>query len=383
MNVSATIPPPPTDKKPKDRSARIWLGCHFTGLVRMLARNRFRVHPRFWHICAADVTISGFNTLLGWVQRATVQRRAAKVAVTDGPLFIIGHWRTGTTLLQEMLVLDPRHTYPDTYQCLAPNHFLVTNRWLKPYVGFVLPSRRPMDNMQVAWDKPQEDEFALCNLGLPSPYWTIAFPNHPPAFQEYFSLEELTDQQRRRWQRALMAFVQNVAWQRPGRMVLKSPTHTFRLKYLREMFPGARFVHIVRNPYVVFPSTVHLWKSLYKAHGFQVPRYEGLEEYVLDTFVRMQQKLDKTRGLIDPQRFYELRYEDLVRDPVGELRALYDHLNLGDFELLQPHLAQYVQSSADYKTNRYQLSEELRDQITRRWGPWIERWGYAADSTTA
>ena len=41
------------------------------------------------------------------------------------PVFVIGHWRAGTTLLHELLVRDPRHTYPNTYDCFGPNHFLL------------------------------------------------------------------------------------------------------------------------------------------------------------------------------------------------------------------------------------------------------------------
>jgi hypothetical protein len=143
------------------------------------------------------------------------------------------------------------------------------------------------------------------------------------------------------------------------------------------LFPEALFVHIVRDPYVVFPSTVNLWKSLYRTHGLQPPTFAGLEEHVYQTFLRMYERLEQTRGSIDPKRFYELRYEDLVRDPVGQLRALYEHLRLGGFEQLLPRLQNYLASLAGYETNRYQLSDEQRAEIARRWGPVIERYGYA------
>ena len=69
--------------------------------------------------------------------------------------------------------------------------------------------------------------------------------------------------------------------------MLKSPPHTFRLPMLQQMFPQARYIHLVRDPYDVFPSTVRLWKSLYAAQGYQRPTYAGLEEQVLETFCRM------------------------------------------------------------------------------------------------
>ena len=82
----------------------------------------------------------------------------------------LGHWRTGTTYLHELLIRDPRHSYPTTYQCLAPGHFLISEAWLPKVFFFFVPSRRPMDNMPAGWDRPQEDEFGLCLLGAPSPW---------------------------------------------------------------------------------------------------------------------------------------------------------------------------------------------------------------------
>ncbi len=83
------------------------------------------------------------------------------------------------TLLHELLILDPAHRYPTTMQCLSPNHAIVTEPiFRKLQLDASLASA--MDNMATDWDRPQEDEFALCMLGLPSPYLSIAFPNNPP-----------------------------------------------------------------------------------------------------------------------------------------------------------------------------------------------------------
>ena len=115
-------------------------------------------------------------------------RKIERTEIEDDPIFVIGHWRSGTTLLHELLVLDPRHTFPDTYACFSPNHFLVSGWWMKPCLKILLPARRPMDNMVAGWDHPQEDEFALCNMGVPSPYLTNVFPNRPPQYQEYLDM---------------------------------------------------------------------------------------------------------------------------------------------------------------------------------------------------
>jgi hypothetical protein len=266
---------------------------------------------------------------------------------------------------------------------MEPNHFLLSEGFITRWFRFIMPSRRPMDNMAAGWHRPQEDEFALCMMGQPSPYLTIAFPNRPPQYPEYLDLEGISGHALASWKRALLKFLRTLTFKDLRRLVLKSPPHTCRIKVLREMFPDARFIHIVRDPYTVFPSTVHLWKSLYQLHGLQRPTYEGLEEHVLATFDRMYRKLEETRDLVPPSRFHELKYEDLVRDPVGEMKKLYDHLELHGWEAYRPRLEAYLAALKGYETNRYTLTPEQRAEVTRRWGWVFHRYGYATSDQLA
>jgi len=217
-------------------------------------------------------------------------------------------------------------------------------------------------------------------LGQPSPYLPIAFPNHGPVCADYLTLEKLPVPALNRWKRTFKRFLQAVTACKPKRLVLKSPPHTCRIKVLKEMFPDAIFIHIVRNPYVVFPSTMNLWKSLYAKQGFQTPTNHGLEHHVLETFVQMHEQLHQTRHLVDDDHFYELRYEDLVRDPVRQMRAMYNRLKLGSFDEVLPHLQTYLQSVAGYETNQYELTPWQRAEIGRRWGHIIARYGYGGPS---
>lgn len=370
-------------KKPRRRlrkysifSPRFWHGMVPSTWFPLLVRNRFAISPTRIPMALAISSFSFFNLLMRRLQERSFGEKANRTPIRQAPVFIVGHWRSGTTLLHELLVLDKRHNYPTTYQCFAPHHFLLTERFVTRWLGFVLPSKRPMDDMDTGWSKPQEDEFALCNLGMPSPYLAMAFPNHPRPHAEHLDVEAFPPEIRQRWKETLLWFLRRVTFGDSRRIILKSPPHTARIKTILEVFPEAKFIHIVRNPYDIFPSTVRLWKSLNKTQGLQVSRDPNIEEYVLASLERMYEKFDEQRDLIDPENYYEVRYEDLVRDPLGNVRAIYEHLELGDFEPARAGLEHYLENTRDYRTNRHELAPELRDQITARWSRYIQQYGY-------
>ena len=191
--------------------------------------------------------------------------------------------------------------------------------------------------------------------------------------------------ERETWKRKWRGFVQRVALANNRRIVLKSPTHTARVRTILEVFPNARFIHIVRDPLVLFPSTVRLWKSLSEVQGFQIPRDDGgwMETSVLDNFVRMYECFEQDRELIPPGRLVDIRYEDLVADPVGEMRQIYQRLNLGDFAEVEPALtAACDEDRATTRPNKYSLPPEVAERVRGRWAPYFQRYGYNGHEAT-
>lgn len=372
---------PDFDAKALERrfSPRFWLGCDFFAWLRIMAKGRFQFTMPHLHIGLCTSMAAFGHTFLKYAQNALYRRKIERTRIEQAPIFIVGHWRTGTTLLHEMMILDHRHTFPNTYQCLEPNHFLLTEELFKRWFWFLLPDRRPMDNMKVGWERPQEDEFALCMLGQPSPYLDIIFPNRAELTPGALDLEGLTSGQRKEWKRAYFRFLQTLTYKDPRRLVLKSPPHSCRIPTLLELFPDARFVHIMRNPYSVYPSTVKLWKSLAEKHGVQTPNHRHVEERVLETFPHFYAKLEEGKKLVKPSRFHELKYEDLIRNPIGEMSQLYERLELGGFEDLQPRLQEYLEQNMNYETNRFHLTDEQSGELTRRWGDVIGRYGYETE----
>ncbi len=360
---------------------RVWNGINFPSIARALRRHRFAVSPSRIPMATFMTALGLVNSALASTQRLFWSRKVAETPLVDDPVFIIGHWRSGTTLLHEYIIRDQQFTYPDSYACFAPTHFLLTRKILRPTLSFLLPKKRPMDNMAVGFDRPQEDEFALCNMGVPSPYLHIMFPNLPPADSEYLTLRSLSDDQRRQWLDALDRFLRCLTVISPRRVVVKSPPHTCRIRTLLERYPRAKFLHLHRDPYVLFPSTRNLWMQMSRDHGFQVPTGEGLEEYIFETFETMYGAFESDRALLAEDQIVDVAYEDLVRSPMEVLGDAYRRLGLSGFERAKERFATFAESQRDYRKNRYAVSPQIREAIARRWRGYFERYGYALASS--
>ena len=184
-------------KQPSPLEGSIWSGMCFWAWCRLLFRNRFAVHPRRFPQALSISLFAVLNSALRLVQNLVYGRQIRKVVVPEDPIFIIGHWRSGTTMLHELMALDGQNRCPTTYESFAPNCFLVTEKFVRRWFRFLIPRKRPFDNMRMSFDRPQEDEIALCNLGLPSPFLTVAFPNRPTQDPRYIELEDLTSNELR------------------------------------------------------------------------------------------------------------------------------------------------------------------------------------------
>jgi hypothetical protein len=364
-------------RKAREWSPRFWEGADFFAWIRLLAKNHFAVEPPYWYIAAIVTGMSLSNTFLRWLQQGRYSDQIDRVELPQPPLLVLGHWRTGTTLLHELLMLDDRHAAPTTHDCFMPCHPLLTGDFYRRHLNFLLPAKRPMDAMPAGWDRPQEDEFALVLLGHPSPYADFAFPNRPPLFPGSLDLSGLTPRELRSWKRELLRFVKTIAVRDRRRLVLKSPPHTARIPVLLELFPDARFVHLTRDPYTLFASTMNLWLSMSKKHGFQKPRGgPELEERVFRDFRLIHDRYEAGKKLIPPGHLVEMRYEDLVADLEGGVRRVYEGLALGGFEAVRPRLEEYAANSRGYATNKYEITSEVRAKIRQRWGDIIDRLGY-------
>jgi hypothetical protein len=356
----------------------MWTGVRFVPWIRLLARHRFRVAasrvPRALGITAASLGTELFTA----IQRGIWGRGIRAARIEADPIVILGHWRSGTTLLHELLARDPRLVAPSTIQCAAPSHFVLSEQFAIERLGFLLPERRPMDAMRLGFARPQEDELAICNLGLPSPWWAVAFPNDPPPDPDYETLDELPEAARDRWIAAWTGFLQAIQFEHPGRLVLKNPLHTYRVPLIRSVFPAADFIHIVRDPHELVPSCLHFWRRIAEDHGVQRPRGVDLEDRVFASILRMQRRLKATWDTIPSAHRYQARYEDLVADPVEILREIYNHFGWPGCKQAEPRWREHLQAERGYRRNDLPLDDRLRRRIAADLGEVLAENGYPA-----
>ncbi|KAK2075756.1 hypothetical protein QBZ16_001497 [Prototheca wickerhamii] len=314
-------------------------GLTFSSWLRLVWEHAHRID---WWPYAPRVLFLGalaaLNSLLALPDRILYGRRVAGARVNPAPVFVLGHPRTGTTHVHNLLSLDARLGWADTLSAGFPSAFLSLGGALRRLAAPLLDSTRPMDAMALSFDTPAEDELAVCALSAgASPYMPLVFMRDQEVFRDLYALRGLLE---------------------GGE---SSPVHTARVRLLLRLFPDARFIYLHRDPYAVFASAAHMAESYYPFTALQRLEPADVARFVLDQFELLHETYQADRALIPPGRLVELGFAELDADPVAAMRRVYRELGWPDFErALEPQLRAYAASLAGFKKNDHQRRERLR-----------------------
>jgi hypothetical protein len=346
---------------------------------RLLRENQFAVDPVYWHRAVFVTLASLANSCYRWREQRTYGAAIDAVKITQPPLFVLGHWRSGTTHLHNLLALDTeRFAFANTYQVVNPHTFLTTEEIITRRFAFLVPDKRPMDNMALSFQSPQEDEFALLLGCFYSLYLGMTFPRREEYYSRYLTFRGVGETEIAEWKAAFLTFVKKLTYKYGKALLLKSPAHTARIRLLLELFPDARFVHIHRDPYTVFRSTQHFFDTAVWYCYLQRPNRDLVDRGILDRYTVMYDAFFDERSLIAPNRYHEVSFEALESNQLGEMRQLYDKLALPDFDALEPKVRLYVESLKDYRKNELsELPPHLRDAVAEKWRRSFDEWGYS------
>ncbi len=294
------------------------------------------------------------------------------------PVFIIGHWRSGTTFVHNVLTQDKQFGYCTTYQTVFPHLMLWGYRLFRTIVKFFMPSTRATDKMELGVDIPQEEEIALSNMTPMAHYHFLTFPQRIDHYRDHCLLmNNTTEDERDEFKAALRKLVRtSLEVQHKEVFLSKNPPHTARIKTILEMWPDAKFIYLVRNPYTVIKSTRDFFGKTTRSTTLQHFDEEGFEEQVLKTYKALYDSYERDKSLIPEGNLIEIRFEEFEADPVENARKIYEKLRLGDFEAVRPAMEKYAGTKRGFKKNRYQYDPHTVELVEKWCGEALHKWDY-------
>ena len=300
------------------------------------------------------------------------------------PIFIIGLWRSGTTLLHFLLSKDKTFCAPSNFQCVFPHTFNVMEKLFPLKLDrVVIP--RPQDNMVIKLDSPCEDEVALCSLVPDCAFYNyFFFSQNKEYFFEYLDFEECSHSVVNLWLKHHKKFHKKVShYYNYKRVVYKSPAHTARIKHLIKIYPNASFVHITRHPLDIIQSSIHSIETLSEImFPLQELNIGNLQDTTFMIYKNVLNKLNEDLSLLQPDQYCRIKYEDILMDPLKKLSEVYDKLGLSTFDKSRNELLKYLASIEGYKKNRYEpYSPSLKTRILSEFEPFIKKWEYDSNGS--
>lgn len=345
---------------------------------RLLDQNDFGVDPVYWHRAAVVSLLSVVNSWHRWQEERAFGAEIEATQITKAPLFILGHWRSGTTHLHNLLAQDDEgFAYANTYQVVNPHTFLTTEEANTRRFAWMIPDKRPMDNMALSFESPQEDEFAPLLVTLLSSYLGVSFPRSDDHYRRYLSFDGVPRAEIEEWKRGFMWFLKKLTFKYGRPLLLKSPPHTARIRLILEMFPDAKFVHIHRRPEEVLVSFRHYYDTAMWHTYLQRPDRSRVDDEIFQRYRDLFTAFFGDRDLIPRGNFHEVGYEELERDPIGTVKGIYEALSIDGADRALPKIQAYADTLKGYEKNRFTPVDEAdRQRIREEWREFYEAFGY-------
>ena len=311
-------------------------------------------------------------------QERKYKKLLADKPMENDPLFILGHWRSGTTFVHNIFAQDKHFGYTTTYQTVFPHYVMALQGFFKPTMGWLMPDKRPTDNMELAPDLPQEEEFAI-NNSCPYNYYNFWF--FPEKMNEYcdryLTFKAITPKEEQAFKDNFEKLVKISLWNTNGTQYLsKNPPHTGRLKTMSELFPNAKYIFLMRNPYTVFESTRSFYTNTIKPLELHSIPLEQMEQNILRNYMELYRAYKEQKKYVPEGNIYEVKFEDIEQDALGITEKIYRDLNIPGWEEARPAIEKYIGGKKGYKKNKYNYDPRTVELVNQHWGEVLDEWGY-------
>lgn len=351
-------------------------GITFVKLIKLLIDNKFNISIKKLPVVFILLLVSIRNSLFAMRTQKLFKKRAN--SIDNPPIFILGHWRSGTTFLHNLLIQDEQFIYPKILEVIHPNTFAFLEERYLDKIKDVSVKNRPMDNVKNDPMSAGEEEFAMAALTLKSPIVGWVFPKRYNYYEEYLSFENIPSDERKLWEKEYVHYLERINIDASKTLILKSPTNTARIKMILEMFPNAKFINIHRNPYDVYSSTQKLYNTAIKTANWQIGYKYNTHKRIINTYKKVYNSYFSQKDLIKKENFIEISFEELEKDTIGTIGKIYSKLNICNFNEMKPKLANYIESIGKYKKNKHpKLNEELTKEIYTEWEKYFKYWNYS------
>lgn len=354
------------------------VGYSFRVLIYLFGRHPISLKYLF------RVLITLLINLINWpfrsYEKLFINKKYAKAALQEDPIFIIGHWRSGTTHLHNILCQDPQMAYTTTFQSVFPDTlFNIVGRFIfEGFARILIPGNRKGDNVSLGTALPQEEEFALGDKTPVSFYYFWMFPRSLKKFYDQFvRFNKVNYSMIDSWKSDYILLInKSISNTKRRRFLSKNPPNTARIKVLLEMFPNARFIHIHRNPVEVYLSTRNFFDKMLPHLQLQHIDSVELDTLIFDLYKDLMQDYLEQRSLIPKGQLTEISFDELETDPINNIRKIYKNLNLSGFEESQTYFEDYLNKMKSYQKNKHRITNQLMRKIQAEWGFTMKEWGY-------
>ncbi len=297
------------------------------------------------------------------------------------PIFIIGHWRSGTTHLHYVFHKDKQFGTLSNYQTFSSTTALLSLRFVKFILSPLMPKERTQDNIKMTVDKPGEEEQPLSVMSTRTGIHSWVFPRNNSYFEKYNLFKGISKEEKQAWQKDYLYLLKNISFaNKEKQLLLKNPHNTSRIKELLELFPNAKFIFIHRNPYDVFISMLHLFSKVIETQFLQYLTIHERKDSIIYYYKEIMSKYLAERDLIPEGNLFEIGFDEFTGNEMEWTEKMYKKLNIDGFEQAKPRIQYYLDSVKSYKKNKFRkLSPEIKKKIQKEWGFAFKEWNYEFD----
>jgi len=305
-----------------------------------------------------------------WKQRPQILEAELSPAA-----FIVGSPRTGTSILHELLACDPAHRAPSMWEMLHPvaaldgDDMRAVGDHTTQFWHDLQPEYEAMHSN--AGDLPNECIFITMNDFL-SDAW--GGPHVVPSYEIHlFTSDHRPTYEFHR------AFLQTLQQRRRGeRWLLKAPSHLAQLRTLFAVYPRARVIQTHRDPLKTLPSTLSLLGALkwMRCESVDLARLAPLiaRGQAASFDLEIAQRAD---GTLPDEQFVDVRYADLIAEPLGTIELIYEKLGWKLEEDTLRAMESYLQkkpkgSRGEHAYSMEQMGLSSAEEL-RRFQRYIER----------